>query len=311
MLRVLLIPLPGTVLPDWKCQRVLFVHAREPREGLELLARDSWDAAVVVSNPTGEGAEALCGRIENTCELDALPLILAAEGEGFQGHESLAFAPFDAFLDLRWDSELAEQCLFLAVGRVRSGRGVAAIQQEILTAVGKELGALKDLCVRDELTGLYNFRYFREVLAREHQRCSRHQRTYVIVCFDLDNLRELNNTWGHAVGSRALARMGLALTRTTRRSDYAFRIGGDEFVSLLVESNPEGALLYAERVAEALQLCTVAEGEAGQAISVSAGLACFPRDGLTVDEVLNRADEALYRAKQAGRSRVVRYGEVA
>jgi diguanylate cyclase (GGDEF)-like protein len=305
VLRVLLIPFEGSELPDWQLEGFDLKRAPDQAIGIEWLMTQSYDAAVVVVTHHQVGATELCARIEASSGQDMVPLLLAADGRHRATSEPLEALAFDAFIDLSWDAKLVEQCLSLVIARVRSGRGVVAIQHQVLWAVRREVARLKDLSLRDELTGLYNLRYFREVLGREHQRCARHHRSYAVVCFDLDNLRELNNRHGHPVGTRALERIGLTLTSTTRESDYAFRIGGDEFAALLVETTHQAALAYAERICHAFQRCVLTEGGERITLSTSAGVASYPEDGETVDQVLGCADAQLYRAKALGRGRAV------
>lgn len=302
MLRVQLLPLQSSVpLPRWSlpgCE--LLVGPAEP-EGLV----PTCDAIVVVAGGSLQGADALREALESTFEEDMVPLLLALDGAAHPVAEPLEPLGFDAVLDLSWSEELLAQALFLAVSRVRSGRGVAAIQHQVLGAVRREMVLLRDLSIRDGMTGLYNFRFFREVLAREHLRCQRYGRPYAVVCFDLDHLRELNNVYGHEMGTRALGRVGLTLSATARATDFTFRIGGDEFASLLLECSREQALVYAERVCAAVRQCVLEAGEAKIPISVSAGIAGFPEDGDSFEAVLRSADAQLYRAKNVGRDRAM------
>jgi|GEM_PF-5828444 len=294
------VPLPGWTLPGFEIDR-----APNPTQGLERMLQKPYDAVVVVAGSALTSADRLWAQLEARLEPDMVPLLLALDGACHQADLSLAPTAFDAILDLRWGEPLLAQALALCIARVRSGRGVAAIQEQVLGAVRREVLLLRDLSIRDGMTGLYNFRFFREVLAREHLRCQRYGRSYAVVCFDLDHLRELNNHYGHEMGTRALSRVGLTLSTTARATDFTFRIGGDEFASLLLECNRELALTYAERVCAAVRQCVLTEGDARVAISVSAGVAAFPGDGDSFEAVLRGADALLYRAKTVGRDRAM------
>lgn len=298
--------------PPWGADITLLAR-RELHQALEEVQRGGLDAAVLVAGAgrAAEEAARICEQLERASGEEPLPVLLAGSSADPEMARALGAADFDGFLDLAWTPPMIAQALRSAISGVRSGRGIVAIQHQVLSAVRLELSALKELSLRDELTGLFNYRYFREVLAREHLRCSRHRRPYAIACFDVDNLRELNNQFGHAVGSRGLERVGWAMASNTRKSDYAFRVGGDEFVALLVESAHEGGMSYARRLKDALRREVLVEDEPELNVSISAGVAAFPADGTTAEEVLHRADEALYRAKQTGRSRIVQWGEVA
>jgi diguanylate cyclase (GGDEF)-like protein len=119
----------------------------------------------------------------------------------------------------------------------------------------------------------------------------------------------VNAAHGHAAGARAITRVGVAIAALTRSSDHSFRIGGDEFVSLLVECTKEQALVYADRVRSAVASTTWHEDQDEVRLTICAGVANFPDDGPTCEQVLGHADEALFRAKDLGKNCVVAYGD--
>jgi diguanylate cyclase (GGDEF)-like protein len=305
MLRTLVIPLAPCALPSWSGPGFQFHCASDCADGIQWLAQEPCDLVLLVAQGAAAGTAQACARVEAALGADVVPLVLAAPGSDLEATRALEALPFDAFVDLGWPVTLVQRVLMLAVQRVRAGRGVAEIQHQVLRAVREEVAQLKDHSLRDELTGLFNLRSFREVVGREHAHAQRRGRGYALVCFDLDDLRQLNTVHGHAVGTRALHRFGLSLQTLTPPSDYTFRVGGDEFVTLLLDADRASAQRYAERVCKALRLCVV-EVEQGHAeLSVSAGVAVFPRDGEGVEAVLARADAALLQAKALGRGRVM------
>lgn len=305
MLHLLLIPLGDSPLPKWTLPNFHVERASSADAALRSLNNGHCDVVVVVARHGSSGVQELCANIEAACGADVVPLALAADSRDQSTHACLETLQFDGLIDLQWDELLIEQCLNLVVARVKSGRGVAAIQQQVLRAVRQEVAELKHLSVRDETTGLFNVRHYRDVIEREHKRCERHRRSYAIAAFDLDNLRAINNQYGHAAGTRALSRVGMALAATTRDADYSFRVGGDEFVSLLVESSADAAKTHAERICQALRRCVLTEASDRIPLSTSVGVAVYPDDGSTVEEVQKAADAALYAAKSQGRDRVV------
>lgn len=306
MLRVLFIPLADCELPrNLSLPRFHCEYAATTEAGIEWLSATPCDVIVVVARGTSAGASEVCAAIEATCGADVVPLLLAVDSRDSAARSCFESLPFDALVDLNWDEALIDQCIAHTVARVKTGRGVAAIQQQVLRAVRTEVAELKNLSIRDEITGLYNSRHFRETIEREHKRCVRHDHSYAVVAFDLDNLREINNRYGHPTGSRALARMGMTLAAVTRDSDGSFRVGGDEFMTVLVEADRAAAKAHAERVCSALRRCVLMEGNEQVALTTSVGVAVFPEDGLTVDDVLAAADQALYRAKALGKNQVV------
>jgi diguanylate cyclase (GGDEF)-like protein len=154
---------------------------------------------------------------------------------------------------------------------------------------------VRSLAATDPLTGLANYRFLMESLDSETQRSARTERPFVLVLFDLDGLKAINDRHGHLVGSRAICRVAEVLRGDSRAIDVPARYGGDEFALILPETGPAAADEVVHRICRHVSL-----DRELPAISVSAGLASFPHDGQTVDALLAAADRALYRAKQRG-----------
>lgn len=171
-----------------------------------------------------------------------------------------------------------------------------------------EVNRLRDLAVRDDLTCLYNLRFFNRSLETEHQRAQRFERRYSLIFLDLDGLREVNTRLGHLAGGQVLKDVGEFLIDRIRRIDVPARIGGDEFVIILPETEKRAAKLVAERLRKGIQQLQNRQGTS-LGITVSSGVACFPDDGERPDIVLARADRALYEAKARGKNRVCAWGE--
>jgi diguanylate cyclase (GGDEF)-like protein len=144
----------------------------------------------------------------------------------------------------------------------------------------------------DSLTGLANHRRLLEVLESEIQRSRRTGRSFALLLFDLDDLKKINDKFGHLTGSRAIKRLGTALKNSSRTIDTAARWGGDEFALVLAESGDTEARNAAVRICNYL----ANDGQEPE-ISVSVGLAVYPTDGTTIEKLLGSADRALYRMK--------------
>ncbi|MFI1991280.1 diguanylate cyclase [Actinoplanes sp. NPDC020271] len=163
------------------------------------------------------------------------------------------------------------------------------------------------LSLTDPLTGLWNYRYLREVLRREVERASRFGRMLTVLVLDLDHFKEVNDTFGHPAGDQVLGEFARRIRVGLREVDVAFRQGGEEFVVLLPETDAYGGVIVAERLGalvrdRPVQLDQRRPGLADRtSISVSIGIAVFPEHGETAQRVLDAADEALYAAKNAGR----------
>jgi diguanylate cyclase (GGDEF)-like protein len=161
-----------------------------------------------------------------------------------------------------------------------------------------EARALADL---DALTNLHNRRYFHETLAREVGRARRYGRQLALVLFDLDDFKQINDRIGHLSGDAVLAEVAQRMMSVVRAADVACRVGGDEFGVVLPESQAADAELLASRIAHAISHKPL--GKAGT-LFVSAGVAEMREEDDAV-ELFERADQALYRAKQLGKARTV------
>ena len=185
--------------------------------------------------------------------------------------------------------------------------GLRGSLKERNQALKQALAELQELATRDPLTRLPNRRAVMMQLEREEARIQRRrpdQATLCIALLDVDFFKQINDTYGHPVGDAVLRRIGQALKETLRKGDFVGRFGGEEFLLLFPESSLEGAARGAERVRLAIASLEIPELRKGSQIGVSIGVVAHrPPEG--VESTLGRADAALYRAKQAGRGRVV------
>ena len=155
------------------------------------------------------------------------------------------------------------------------------------------------LAVRDPLTGLANYRLLVERVDEEIKRYGRTSKPFAVLLLDLDGLKKINDEYGHLVGSLAICRVAEVLHLSSRETDTAARYGGDEFALVLTETSAASATLVAERVAHRLS-----QDAEEPRLSVSIGVAEFPRDGATIEHLLSAADQALYNDKRRGQAAV-------
>jgi two-component system cell cycle response regulator len=165
------------------------------------------------------------------------------------------------------------------------------------------------LATVDNLTGLLNKASITRNLAEELDKRTRYRGKLSILLMDLDHFKSLNDMHGHLIGDRALQAAGAILQRNLRRQDKAGRFGGEEFLIVLPETGMQGAAASAERMRIDLETSLAAEIGIASPLTASFGAATFPEDGGYCENLLEHADQALYRAKARGRNRVELYRE--
>jgi diguanylate cyclase (GGDEF)-like protein len=164
--------------------------------------------------------------------------------------------------------------------------------------------ALQVMATTDELTGLLNRRRFLEVAEQELKRSRRYGRPLSIIGLDLDHFKDVNDRLGHAAGDTVLRTLGQVLRDEGRRQDIAGRLGGEEFAIVLPETSIDDAVALSERVRNRLGATRVVANGAALTVTASFGVAEITSTDGSVEDALGRADQALYRAKRAGRDRV-------
>ncbi|HDH06160.1 MAG TPA: diguanylate cyclase [Nitrospirae bacterium] len=161
----------------------------------------------------------------------------------------------------------------------------------------------------DELTQLYNYRYFMKVLDYEIARASRYHAPLSLVIFDVDDFKHYNDTNGHFTGNKSLKKLAQIIKKSVRNVDVVTRYGGEEFAMLLPETNKEGGLVISERIREKVEKSTFIKGEKQplRRLTISGGLATLNVDAKTGSELIKKADQALYRAKARGKNQIALY----
>lgn len=193
-------------------------------------------------------------------------------------------------------------------GRPGELTGEILDQNKRLLAVNEKL---RDLSIRDELTGLYNHRYLQERLMEEFTRAVRYGYPISCLILDLDHFRRVNDTLSHTVGDEVLKSAAELLLENCRLSDLIARFGGEEFVILLPHVDYQGAFELAERLLELFAEKTFLPESHQLTVTASAGIASFPDDTLKDrSDLVNFAERALFRAKASGRNRVSCYKDL-
>jgi two-component system cell cycle response regulator len=260
--------------------------------GRELLRSGGWELAILDRRlPDGDGVALACDLRAQFPH--AYLMILTGETsdeaklEGFEcGADDYVTKPFQI-------PEL--------LARIRAGVRIVELQAKLLDSNRK----LEELTVTDPLTQLRNRRAFEQELATQFERARRYGRALSLIMVDIDHFKSINDTYGHPAGDAVLQELARILERDTRSSDLVARLGGEEFAVLL----PETALFEAVQVAEKIRAAVASEelraGGAAIRVTISAGAANVPHSEVpSAAELVQAADQALYRAKENGRNRI-------
>lgn len=165
---------------------------------------------------------------------------------------------------------------------------------------------VRQLAYRDGVTGIFNRRMFESRIAEEISRASRHQLVFSVIMMDIDHFKQLNDEFGHLLGDEVLRQVSEILNQQLRKSDVLSRYGGEEFAIITPETSAENALAVADKLREVIESWHFPG--VPRPVTISAGVADYPAQGNTRDELVKAADAALYCAKQAGRNRVIAAG---
>ncbi len=163
---------------------------------------------------------------------------------------------------------------------------------------------LQELALRDELTGLHNRRFIMEVLTRQKALADRGQHGFTLCYCDLDHFKQVNDKFGHATGDQVLRAFADNAEAVVRNVDYVARFGGEEFLLVVVEADETTAATVAQRLAERTRQMQMPGTDEPFRLTVSVGVTRY-RSGESIDDLLSRADTALYQAKSLGRDKVV------
>jgi diguanylate cyclase (GGDEF)-like protein len=159
------------------------------------------------------------------------------------------------------------------------------------------------LSLTDALTGLYNRRHFDNTVEREFLRSKRYGGDLTIAIIDIDFFKKINDTYGHLCGDYVLKEVAYLISDNFRKTDLVFRYGGEEFVALLTETSLESAKIPLERLRKKIENSDFIY--AGQKINVTVSIGASVNNAETVTEFLDNADKALYKAKNAGRNKLI------
>ena len=212
------------------------------------------------------------------------------------------FKPFEDLELVSAAARRATEKVFLK----RENERLLKVLQEKNNALEYANNKLKILATRDGLTGLYNHRYFQELLKRELQQANPLEDVFSLLFLDLDNFKQYNDTHGHPQGDKLLRTFSKILLKGLRKTDIMARYGGEEFVVILPETPRENARIVAEKIRRYVESYKFygRETQPLGTVTISIGISTFPIDGLEKKDLIKTADDALYEAKERGRNQV-------
>ncbi len=277
------------------------------REALKLAME--WQPHIVVSDwlmPDLDGLD-LCRALRNTREGQGMYIVIVTA----HGGEEVHVAAFDAGADDYMQKPIVPRVL---AARLRAATRVIRLQDEVaheheeirryLAEIAVANRRLEQAALTDPLTQLPNRRHAMQRLRQVWAASRRAGDSYACMLIDVDHFKQINDTWGHAMGDQVLCEVAALLRSTARTDDEVCRIGGEEFLVICANSDAQSARATAERLREAVAKRGFLIGAETLRLNVSIGVASHPAELSEPDCIMAAADDAVYRAKRAGRNRV-------
>lgn len=279
------------------------ILANDGVEALQRIGEESPDLILLdVMMPKMNGFQ-VCRRLKSVENTLFIPIIMVTALNEIEDKVKGIEAGADDFISKPFNKlEL--------LARVKSLLRIKHLHDELELKI-KELeiaqSKLIQLAITDGLTELFNYRYFKEQLTQEIIRAKRHNTNVSIAMIDIDYFKNYNDTHGHPAGDLVLKTIADLLRNNIRKIDIAARYGGEEFALILAETDKQAASFVANKIKNLIekQEFNYEETQPNGKLTISMGIATLPDDATTLDDLVKMADQRLYRAKKAGRNRVV------
>jgi diguanylate cyclase (GGDEF)-like protein len=169
---------------------------------------------------------------------------------------------------------------------------------------------VKELAIRDGLTGLYNHRHFQEMLTYTIHHADRFSTEASLLLLDVDDLKIINDTYGHQAGDAVLSSIGSTLGESLRKVDIPARYGGDEFAVILPNTSKSGSIAVAEKIRSRLKKVSLKSDSREVAVTFSIGIATYPQSASGKELLVEKADRALYESKNHGKNKITHYEDI-
>jgi two-component system cell cycle response regulator len=270
-------------------------HEPDPQEALFRAADGDYDLAIVSLNLKEIDGLRLCSHLRSLDRTRFLPILVIVDaGDNVRLLRGIDLGVND-YLVRPVDKQ---EMLARVRTQVRRKRFSDRLRDNVQMTI--------EMAVTDALTGLYNRRYLERHLATLVQHATARQRPLSVLVLDIDHFKPINDTYGHPAGDDVLREFSRRVRKTVRGIDLATRIGGEEFVIVMPDTDAALALIVAERMRQkiAIERFQLPDSEESVAVTVSIGIASLVSRDDTPEALLKRADDALYRAKRTGRNRV-------
>jgi len=279
------------------------VEAMDGEEAIKKVEEEKPDLILLdVMMPKMNGFE-VCQLLKNNPETQFIPIIMVTALRDVEDRVRGIEAGADDFISKPFNKmEL--------MARVKSLLRIKFLHDELqekIRLLDEAKAKMEQLAVTDGLTGLYNYRHFQEQLAHEFDRAKRHQLDLSLLMMDIDYFKIYNDCHGHPAGDQVLRTIGKIIKENLRKIDIAARYGGEEFAVILPETNHKSAIVVAEKIRKLIEQTPIdhEDQQPNGKLTISIGVASYPRDAEDPRSLVDVADRRLYRAKQKGRNLVV------
>ncbi len=302
-------------LPASICQPILYQHSPQQapeqyQESAEILQIADHLSSIYHDPNCGEKVRRLQQQLTNRFELSDEQILQLVDSVANRSLDILATFEIDPG-DLKPYSQMLQEAneelgrLNLSYEQLVMELKGAKEETDRLAAELREANSkLRELVFRDGLTGLYNHRYFQEMVDREIDRAERYRTTFSLIMFDIDFFKKVNDTHGHPNGDLVLMNIAHVVQNAVRPSDIVARYGGEEFAVILPETDESGLKIFAERLRRSVErMATLIDRKEIQ-VTISVGGTCYPASAGKTDKkkIIDTADHALYASKNAGRN---------
>ncbi|MFC1568650.1 diguanylate cyclase [bacterium] len=241
----------------------------------------------------------VCRLLKNNPRTQLIPIILLTESF----HEEIATKGYSAGADDFLNKPINRLELLARIRSLIRIKRLYNVLEQKISELEQTQNRLKEMAIRDELSGVFNYRFFHQQLYYEVSRSIRFEYPVSLIIFDIDNFKKYNDTYGHPQGDKIIKRFAQLLKDNIRKVDILSRYGGDEFALLLPGTDRKFAVSVAEKLRSIIEHAYFPSKKTAQkGITFSAGVACFPRDAKDAEELLQLSDIALYVAKEKGKN---------